>query len=113
MKVGIYDQLVRAGATRRHVLKGAASMVALAAASGGTLGALTSGALAQDSVRAQILKIPGVGTGQPTDAHWQQVGALCLDATKASVKEGEFAGVELPSWASTTRMCTTCCSAAC
>ena len=33
MKVGIYEQLVRAGATRRDVLKGAASMAALAAAS--------------------------------------------------------------------------------
>ena len=42
MKVGLYEQLVRAGATRRDVLKGAASMAALAAASGGALGALTA-----------------------------------------------------------------------
>ena len=95
MKVSLYEQLVRAGATRRDVLKGAASVAAIAAASTGALGALTRQASAQDDVRAQILKIPGVGTGQPTDAHWQQVGALCLGATKASVKEGEFAGVEL------------------
>src|SRR3954471_2331160 len=95
MKVSLYEQLVRAGATRREVLKGAASVAAIAAASTGALGALTRQASAQDDVRAQILKIPGVGTGQPTDAHWQQVGALCLGATKASVKEGEFAGVEL------------------
>jgi multiple sugar transport system substrate-binding protein len=52
-------------------------------------------AAAQDSVRAQILAIPGVGAGSPTDAHWQQVGELCLGATKANVAEGEFAGVEL------------------
>ena len=50
MKVGIYEQLVRAGATRRDVLKGAASMAALAAASTGTLGALTR---------------PALGAGQP------------------------------------------------
>ena len=33
MKVGLYNQLVRAGATRRDVLKGAASVAAVAAAS--------------------------------------------------------------------------------
>ena len=58
MKVGIYEQLVRAGATRRDVLKGAASMAALAAASSGTLGALTRPAAAQDNLRAQILQDP-------------------------------------------------------
>ena len=95
MKVGIYEQLVRAGATRREVLKGAASVAALAAASTGTLGAMTRHATAQDNLRAQILQIPGVGKGSPTDADWQKVGELCLGATKANVKEGEFAGVEL------------------
>ena len=49
----------------------------------------------QANLRAEILKIPGVGKGQPTDADWQKVGELCLGATKANVKEGEFAGVEL------------------
>lgn len=95
MKVGIYEQLMRAGATRRSLLKGAASMAALAAASTGTLGALTRQASAQDNLRAEILKIPGVGKGSPTDADWQKVGEMCLGATKASIKEGEFAGVEL------------------
>jgi multiple sugar transport system substrate-binding protein len=52
-------------------------------------------AAAQDSLRAQILAIPGVGNGSPTDADWQKVGELCLGATKANVAEGEFAGVEL------------------
>lgn len=95
MKIGLYEHLVRAGATRRDVLKGAASAAALAAASTGTLGALTRQASAQDNLRAEILQIPGVGKGSPTDADWQKVGELCLGATKAGVKEGEFAGVEL------------------
>ena len=95
MKVGLYEQLVRAGATRRDLLKGAASMAALAAASTGTLGALTRQASAQDNLRAQLLQIPGVNKGSPTDADWQKVGELCLGPTKANVAEGEFAGVEL------------------
>ena len=41
------------------------------------------------------MKIPGAGNGSPTDADWQKVGALCLGPTKANVKPGEFAGVEL------------------
>jgi multiple sugar transport system substrate-binding protein len=95
MKVGLYNQLVRAGATRRDVLKGAASLAAIAAASGTRLNLITGKAAAADDLRTQILQIPGVGKGQPTDADFQKVGELCLGATKASVKEGEFAGVEL------------------
>ncbi|TPO10085.1 sugar ABC transporter substrate-binding protein [Mesorhizobium sp. B1-1-5] len=95
MRVDLYEKLVRAGATRRDLLKGAASMAALAAASGTGLGALTRPAAAADDLRAKILQIPGVGKGQPTDADFQKVGELCLEATKANVKEGEFAGVEL------------------
>jgi multiple sugar transport system substrate-binding protein len=95
MKVEIYEQMLRAAATRRQLLKGAASLGAIAAASSAGLGALTSEARAQEDIRAQILQIPGVGKGSPTDADWQKVGELCLSATKASVKEGEFAGVEL------------------
>jgi len=86
---------MRAGATRRDMLKGAASLAALTAASGTGLGALIGEAAAQEDLRAQILQIPGVGKGSPTDADWQKVGELCLGATKAAVKEGEFAGVEL------------------
>lgn len=95
MKLGIYEQLMRAGATRRDMLKGAASLAALTAASGTGLGALIGEAAAQEDLRAQILQIPGVGKGSPTDADWQKVGELCLGATKAAIKEGEFAGVEL------------------
>ena len=93
MKVELYNQMLRAGLTRRGVLKGAAASGSLAA-----LGGLTPGmALAEShsDVRAAILKIPGVGAGSPTDADWQKVGEMCLGATKANVAEGEFAGVEL------------------
>ncbi|RAZ89870.1 sugar ABC transporter substrate-binding protein [Mesorhizobium hawassense] len=95
MRVDLYEKLMRAGASRRDLLKGAASMAAIAAASGAGLGALTRPAAADDGLRAKILQIPGVGKGQPTDADFQKVGELCLEATKANVKEGEFAGVEL------------------
>ena len=78
MKVDIYNQLVRAGATRRDVLRGAASLAALGAATGTGLGALVGSASAQEDLRAQILQIPGVGKGSPTDADWQKVGELCL-----------------------------------
>lgn len=95
MKVHIYEQLVRGGATRRDVLKGGASAAALATLSGTGLSALTRRASAQDNLRAEILKIPGVGKGSPTDADWQKVGEMCLGPTKERVQQGEFAGVEL------------------
>jgi multiple sugar transport system substrate-binding protein len=88
MKIELYNLL-----SRRTVLKGAVAASALSAA--GSLGLPVSKAQAQSSVRADILKIPGVGAGQPTDADWQKVGAMCLEPTKANVKEGEFKGVEL------------------
>ena len=46
-------------------------------------------------LRKQMLAIPGVGKGQPVDADMQKVGELTLGATKKSIKQGEFAGVEL------------------
>ncbi|MCR4283215.1 MAG: hypothetical protein NUV72_09355, partial [Bauldia sp.] len=45
--------------SRRNVLKGAASVGAIAALHGTGLGALTS-AFAADDLRTQILQIPGV-----------------------------------------------------
>jgi multiple sugar transport system substrate-binding protein len=91
MKRDIYKALVaRSAMSRRGMLKGAAAMGGLAAFGG------FSPALAQDeSVRAQILKIPGVGAGSPTEADHIKVGELCLGPTKATVQPGEFAGVEL------------------
>ena len=95
MRIGDYNRLIGLQTSRRSMLKGAASIGALASLGGTGLIRLTGSAFAQDDLRAQILKIPGVGAGQPTDADWQRVGELCLGATKANVTEGEFAGVEL------------------
>ncbi len=95
MKTEIYNQMLAMRANRRNVLKGAAGVGALAAASTSGLGTLTGSAFAQGGLRAEILKIPGVGKGSPTDADWQKVGELCLGPTKERVQEGEFAGVEL------------------
>jgi multiple sugar transport system substrate-binding protein len=96
VKVGLYELAMSRGKmTRRGLLKGAAGVGALAAMGG--LAGTARPALAQGdaALRAEILKIPGVGMGSPTDADWQKVGELCLGATKANVAEGEFAGVEL------------------
>ena len=93
MKVQQHEMLMALQASRRTVLKGAAALSALAATGG--LTALSPQAAAQSELRTQLLKIPGVGKGSPTDADWQKVGEMCLGATKASVKEGEFKGVEL------------------
>ena len=90
MKVEIYEAMQRAQISRRRMLQGATALGAMA-----LLPMSMKPAAAQDSLRAKILAIPGVGQGSPTDVHWQQVGELCLEATKASVTEGEFAGVEL------------------
>ncbi len=90
MKVELYEHALRAGLTRRGMLRGATCLAA-----GAALGGLPSLARAQGGLRAEILKIPGVGRGSPTDADWRKVGELCLGGTKASVQPGEFAGVEL------------------
>jgi multiple sugar transport system substrate-binding protein len=92
VKVELYKAAMRGKMTRRGMLQGATALGAVAAMPK-VMG--FGPALAQDSVRAQILAIPGVGAGSPTDADWQKVGELCLAATKANVAEGEFAGVEL------------------
>ena len=88
MKLELFNRMV---ASRRNFMKGAAALAA------GT--ALTSSmggrALAQDNLRAQLLAIPGVNKGSPTEADWQKVGELCMGPTKANVAAGEFAGVEL------------------
>src|SRR5258707_13542658 len=88
VKVQQHKMLVPVQASRRTVLKGAAGLSALAATGG--ISALAPQAAAQSDLRTQLLKIPGVGKGSPTDADWQKVGEMCLGATKANVKEGEF-----------------------
>ena len=92
MRVEQYNAIV-GRMSRRGLLKGG---VAMAAAAAMPMAMGLRPAMAQDAaLRQQILAIPGVGAGSPTDAHWQAVGELCLGATKANVTEGEFAGVEL------------------
>ena len=95
MKVDEYNQLLGMQTDRRSLLKGAAGVAALSATGGIGAAAIPGSALAADSLRSAILKIPGVGKGSPGDAEWQKVGEMCLDATKANVKPGEFKGVEL------------------
>jgi len=97
MKVIDYERYLSWRASRRSVLQGAAALGAAA-----SFGAAAQPARAQapmsdseKALRKQILKIPGVGKGSPTDADWQKVGELCLGATKARVKAGAFKGVQL------------------
>jgi multiple sugar transport system substrate-binding protein len=93
MRVHVYEQLMAMQASRRGLLKGAASAAA-AIAAGGPASLLSTPAFAADSVVAQIMKIPGAGNGSPTDADWQKVGELCLGPTKEYVQPGEFKGIE-------------------
>ncbi len=88
-----YDRLLSRSANRRTVLKSATGAAA-AMGAWGVAGKSYSRALAQDSIRQQIIAIPGAGT-QPTDADMQRVGELCLEPTKANVQPGEFAGQKL------------------
>jgi multiple sugar transport system substrate-binding protein len=85
--------------TRRRFIKdsaiAAAGVSALALGTSSGLSLLTREAHAQSNLRAEILKIPGVGKGSPTDSDWQKVGAMCLGATKSNVSEGEFKDVKL------------------
>jgi multiple sugar transport system substrate-binding protein len=97
MKLGVYDHIMRAQMSRRRMLKGAAATGAMAASAGVFTGASVRPAWSagHSSLRAELLRIPGVGMGSPTDADWQQVGALTLGQTRDTVQPGEFAGVEL------------------
>jgi multiple sugar transport system substrate-binding protein len=95
MKVHVYERLMAMQASRRGILRGAAGAGALALGATSGLGAFASRASAQDNLRADILKIPGVGAGSPTDADWQRVGEMCLQGTRDTVEEGEFQGVQL------------------
>jgi multiple sugar transport system substrate-binding protein len=92
MKAELYDYAVRAGLTRRTLLQGATALGGVAAMGGLPRAARADAHMAR---RAALLAIPGVGAGSPTDEHWQAVGEMVLEATKANVAEGEFAGVEL------------------
>jgi multiple sugar transport system substrate-binding protein len=89
--------IMRAQANRRNVLKGMAGAGAMAAAGAAGMGSFTRSAAADanSDFRKALLQVPGVGKGSPTDADWQKVGEMCLNATKANVQAGEFKGIEL------------------
>jgi multiple sugar transport system substrate-binding protein len=95
MRQNVYDRLLAMQANRRKVLKGATGLGALALSAAGAFKPFSGSAMAASDLRTQILQIPGVGKGSPTDGDWQKVGALCLGPTKTNVGEGEFKGVEL------------------
>ena len=83
MRTEIYKQLMAMQASRRSMLKGAAALGTSMA-----LGGVPGLATASNGLRADILKIPGVGQGSPGDAEWQKVGEMCLGGTKETVKPG-------------------------
>lgn len=89
MKVEIYNAVAGKRLSRRRLLQSAAAIGALAGV--GMPAAAQSGG----DLRAQLLQIPGVRKGAPTEADWRKVGEMCLGQTKENVAEGEFAGVEL------------------
>jgi len=94
VKVELYNYIKAAQKmNRRQMLKGTAAVGA--AAIGATSIPKAAMADGHSNVRAEILKIPGVGAGSPTDSDWQKVGEMCLGATKENIAEGEFEGVEL------------------
>ena len=99
MKLELFERMVAMQAGRRNFMKGAVALAGATALSSSFVGRAFAEAKPltdeEKSLRAQILASPGVGKGSPTDADWQKVGELTLGATKASIKEGEFAGVEL------------------
>ncbi len=98
MRLEIYDAMLRTGKiSRRNVLKGATATAGAAALGGVFTGTSVRPAWAagHEALRAEILKIPGVGQGSPGDAEWQKVGEMCLGPIKEVVAEGEFAAVEL------------------
>lgn len=90
MKVELYNYILAAQKmNRRQMLK---SMTAAGAVA---MMPNLATAAAHSNVRAEILKIPGVGAGSPTDTDWQKVGEMCLGDTMKNVAAGEFEGVEL------------------
>jgi len=93
MKTDLFNHVMQAQMSRRKLMQGAAAAGLVASAGG--MGARPAAAAAHGALRQEILKIPGVGMGSPSDADWQKVGELTLGPTKEIVAEGEFEGVEL------------------
>jgi len=78
--------VLRRKVDRRSALKGAGAAAAMSA--WGLRSASTRKALAQESVKDQILAIPGPGEGSPSESDIERVGELCLNTDK----QGAFAG---------------------
>src|SRR5690242_12622083 len=97
VRVAVFERLMALQAGRRKFLQGAVALAGATALSGSFMGRAFAAEMSADekALRQQILAIPGVNKGSPTDADWQKVGELCLGPTKANVAQGEFAGVEL------------------
>lgn len=90
MDFKLHDATSPTQGIRRRRLQGATAIGVVAA-----LAASAVPAVAQDDVRAEILQIPGVGQGSPSDADWQRVGELTLGPTMENIAEGECADVNL------------------
>jgi multiple sugar transport system substrate-binding protein len=81
------DEFLRRRANRRTIVK-AASGAAAAFCATGVLGKSYQRALAQESVKDQILKIPGANQ-QPTDSDMEKVGELCLKTQNKDKFKGQ------------------------
>ena len=80
MKVELYNYIKAAQKmNRRQMLKGSAALGAVAMMPQGTL------ADGHSNVRAEILKIPGVGAGSPTDSDWQRLVRCAWAPPKATL----------------------------
>jgi multiple sugar transport system substrate-binding protein len=83
----ISDKFRRARVNRRTVLKSATGAAAAMCATG-MVGKSYQRALAQESVREQILQIPGTGV-TPNDADMERVGELCLRTENQGAFQGQ------------------------
>jgi multiple sugar transport system substrate-binding protein len=81
-------RVFRNRANRRTVVK-AATGAAAAMSVWGLGGKSYQRALAQDSVKDQILAIPGPGAGSPSEADMERVGELCLNTENQGKFEGQ------------------------
>src|SRR5215208_4862080 len=85
------DRLLRRNLSRRTVLKSATGVAAGFCATG-VVGKSYRRALAQESVKDQILKIPGAGQGggkQPTEDDMRKVGELTLKTQNKDKFKGQ------------------------
>ncbi len=80
------DNAFRVQTNRRTVVKAAGAAAAVAAL--GVVGPSAQQVTAQQSIKDQILAIPGPGKGSPTESDIERVGELCLNTDK----QGKFKG---------------------